>query len=74
MPPYRTIPSNEEPERFGRLSGLGKTVRDSCALIMYLLGERSSPLHCGQNPLLSGRQEPAPSARSGLLITLIPNF
>jgi hypothetical protein len=37
---------------------------------MYLLGERSSPLHCGQNPLLSGRQEPAPSARSGLLITL----
>ncbi|MCA2623292.1 MAG: hypothetical protein IM507_03890 [Microcystis sp. M20BS1] len=21
-------------------------------LIMYLLGERSSPLHCGQNPLL----------------------
>ncbi|NCR55473.1 MAG: hypothetical protein GPJ10_19470 [Microcystis aeruginosa L211-07] len=24
----------------------------TCALIMYLLGERSSPLHCGQNPLL----------------------
>ncbi|CCI03455.1 hypothetical protein MICAC_4600004 [Microcystis aeruginosa PCC 9443] len=22
---------------------------------MYLLGERSSPLHCGQNPLLQGR-------------------
>ncbi|TRU69635.1 MAG: hypothetical protein EWV55_20970, partial [Microcystis viridis Mv_BB_P_19951000_S69] len=28
----------------------------TCALIMYLLGERSSPLHCGQNPLLSGRK------------------
>ncbi|QGZ89035.1 hypothetical protein GQR42_04890 [Microcystis aeruginosa FD4] len=37
----------------------------TCALIMYLLGERSSPLHCGQNPLLSGRLEPAPSARRG---------
>jgi Uma2 family endonuclease len=24
----------------------------TCALIMYLLGERSSPLHCGQNRLL----------------------
>ena len=24
----------------------------TCALIIYLLGERSSPLHCGQNPLL----------------------
>ena len=28
----------------------------TCPLIMYLLGERSSPLHCGQNPLLSGRK------------------
>ncbi|QGZ89171.1 hypothetical protein GQR42_05835 [Microcystis aeruginosa FD4] len=37
----------------------------TCALIMYLLGERSSPLHCGQNPLLSGCLEPAPSARRG---------
>ncbi|TRU72626.1 MAG: hypothetical protein EWV47_14745 [Microcystis viridis Mv_BB_P_19951000_S68] len=34
---------------------------------MYLLGERSSPLHCGQNPLLSGRLEPAPSARRGFV-------
>ncbi|AKV70300.1 hypothetical protein VL20_5472 [Microcystis panniformis FACHB-1757] len=24
----------------------------TCALIMYLLGERSAPLHCGQNLLL----------------------
>ncbi len=43
----------------------------TCALIMYLLGERSSPLHCGQNPLLSGRLEPAPSARRGLLDGLL---
>jgi hypothetical protein len=49
---------------------LPKISLGTCALIMYLLGERSSPLHCGQNPLLSGRLEPAPSARSGLLITL----
>jgi hypothetical protein len=49
--------------------GLNKRL-GTCALIMYLLGERSSPLHCGQNPLLSGCQEPAPSAPSGLLITL----
>ncbi|QGZ91702.1 hypothetical protein GQR42_21460 [Microcystis aeruginosa FD4] len=36
-------------------------VPGTCAL-RYLLGERSSPLHCGQNPLLSGCLEPAPSA------------
>ncbi|QGZ88829.1 hypothetical protein GQR42_03630 [Microcystis aeruginosa FD4] len=35
-------------------SQLGQTIMHlgTCALIMYLLGERSSPLNCGQNPLL----------------------
>ena len=31
---------------------LSASLLGTCALIIYLLGERSSPLHCGQNPLL----------------------
>ncbi|QGZ89293.1 MAG: hypothetical protein EWV55_17760 [Microcystis viridis Mv_BB_P_19951000_S69] len=58
---------DERQEIRSRLSEILETycIIGTCALIMYLLGERSSPLHCGQNPLLSGRKEPAPSARRG---------
>ncbi|NCR78294.1 MAG: helix-turn-helix domain-containing protein [Microcystis aeruginosa K13-06] len=47
---YRFYPTPTQESLLRRT--LGCVRLGTCALIMYLLGERSSPLHCGQNPLL----------------------
>ncbi|MGV2389305.1 MAG UNVERIFIED_CONTAM: hypothetical protein LVR29_16800 [Microcystis novacekii LVE1205-3] len=47
------LESERSPSSFSASGLITSVVKlGTCALIMYLLGERSSPLHCGQNPLL----------------------